>query len=62
MTPAPAFNSKQQKHSILSNHNVYSYMAEKKQKKGTHKSTTQYRLKSKGRYIEKAVNKDSPLD
>lgn len=40
MTPAPAFNSKQQKHSILSNHNVYSYMAEKKQKKGTYKSTT----------------------
>lgn len=37
MTPELASNNKNQKHSILNNHNAYLYMAEKKQKKGTHK-------------------------
>lgn len=37
-------------------------MAEKKQKKGTHRGTAWYRPKSKGRYIGKAVNNDIPLD
>lgn len=53
MTPELAFNSKQQKHSMPtpSNHNAFSYMAEKKQKKGTHRSTVWYGVESKGRYV-----------
>lgn len=62
MTPELAFNNKQQKHSILSNHNAYSCMAEKKQKQGTHRRTTWYRLKSKGRYLREVENDDMPLD
>lgn len=62
MTPELAFNNKQQKHSILSNHNAYSYMAEKKLKKGIHRSTAWCRLKTRGRYIGKMVNSDIPLD
>lgn len=62
MTPELAFNNRQQKHSILSNHNAYYYMAEKKLKKGTHRSTAWYRLKSKARHTGKALNNDIPLD
>jgi len=62
MTPELAFNNKQQKCSILSNHNAYSYTAEKKQKNGTQSSTAWYRLKSKGRYTGKVVNNDIPLE
>lgn len=61
MTPELAFNNKQQKHSIPSSHNAYSYMTEKKQKKGTHRSTVWYGLESKGRYVRE-VKSDIPLD
>lgn len=61
MTPELAFSNKQQKLSIPSNHNAYSYMADKKQTKGTNRSMFGYGLESKGRYVRE-VKSDIPLD